>query len=170
MKLNVMLMGITVACTLAVASPALAHHGVHGDMHHGMGEECCDKTLPPDKAKMVEGAMHSVMEKNERLMERMHKLHEKLRAIGTADKFDKKAFLATGDEMAALHMKMEKNRTAMMASVAEKLSGSERRAMAKCMEGRFHHGEEEHEGRGEGSHEHHFRMNDNHNDYNTLNQ
>ena len=169
MKSYKTLMGIAVACALAVASPAHAHHpGMHGNMHHNMmGEGCCDKNLPPEKAKMAEGAMHSVMEKNKPLMERMRKLHDKMRAIATADKFDKKAFMATGDGMAALHMKMEKNRTAMMASVAEQLTAAERRAMAKCMEGRFHHGEF---GHGDWGHEGHRGMGNSNNDSGGYNQ
>lgn len=169
MKSHKVLMAMAVVGALAFAGPARANHeDMHGDMHHHMmGEGCCDKNLPPEKAKMAEGAMHSVMEKNKPLMERMRRLHEKMRALGTADKFDKKAFLATGDEMAALHMKMEKNRMAMMASVAEKLTASERRAMADCMESRFHHGDP---GHGKWGHEGHPEMENSHNDNGSFNQ
>jgi Spy/CpxP family protein refolding chaperone len=141
MKACQFFMGIAVAGALAFAGPALAHE-MHGDMHHHMmGGDCCEKNLPPEKAKMAEGAMHQMMEKNKPLFERMHKLHEKMKAIGIADTFDKKAFLATAEEMSALQAKMEKNRTGMMAAVAEKLTAKERRDMVTCMERNFHRGE-----------------------------
>lgn len=146
MKARQFFMGMTFACALAVTGPAHAHEMQGGMHHHMMGKGCCDQALPPEKAKLVEGSMHQMMKKNEAAMEHMHALHEKMEAISTADKFDKKAFLATGDEMAALHMKMEKDRTRMMASVAAQLTAQERRDMKKCMEENFHRGEFGHGG------------------------
>ena len=80
-----------------------------------------------------------------------------------ADKFDKKAFTSVSDEMASLHMKIERNRTNTMVSIAEKLTGAERRSMAKCMEKDFHHGDMHHGEEREGS------MNS-HNEYGNLNK
>lgn len=154
-------MGMALACAMLVAHPVYAHD--MDDMHHRMGEGCCDKSLPPDKARMVEGMMHQGMERDRPLFERMHKLHEKMMALGEADKFDRKAFTATADEMAALHMKIERNRTNTMVSIAEKLTGAERRSMAKCMEKDFHHEGMRHGEEREGG------MNS-HNDYGALNK
>lgn len=138
MKASLAIMGIVVAGALAFSMPAEARHGQEG--HHRMGQGICAEKLSPDKAKMVEDTMHRSMENNHADFERMRQLHEKMMAIGTADTFDRKAFLAAGDEMASLHMKMAKSRTRMMADVAGQLTAQERRDMAECLRGKFHHG------------------------------
>jgi Spy/CpxP family protein refolding chaperone len=151
MKSNQFFTVIIIACTMVFAAPAQAHCG----MKHHMMDGGCGKDLPPAEAKMIDDAMHQSMEKNKPLFERMRKLHERMRAIATADKFNKKAFLATADEMASIHMKMEKTRTRMMADVAGQLTAQERRDMAKCMEQNFHRGEFNREGCERDGDEHH---------------
>jgi Spy/CpxP family protein refolding chaperone len=130
-------MGIILAGAVAVSAPAEARHG-RG--HHMMGKGMCAEKLSPEKAKLVENTMHESMKKNHALFERMHKAHEKMRAFSEAEKFDRKAFLAAGDEMANIHMQMSKNRARIMADVAERLTAQERRDMANCMHKKFNHG------------------------------
>jgi Spy/CpxP family protein refolding chaperone len=144
MKKSLILMAMSVAGVMALAANAQAHD--MDDMHHHMmhGPDMCMQSLPADKQKMIHETWHRQMESDKPTFERMRKLHERMMQIGSADKFDRKAFLATGNEMAALHMKMEEKGTETMASLAEKLTADERRGVAKCMESK-HHGDFHHE-------------------------
>ncbi len=167
MKPYCFLMAMSVAGAMSFAITAQAHDMDGGMMHHHMmGTGACMQTLPAEKQKMMKDEMHRNMEQDKSSFERMHQLHEKLMTIGTADKFDRKAFISANNEMAALHMKMEKRGGEMMASMAEKLTADERRGMAKCMEGEMHHGKFRHEEeRGENE-----TTPASHNDYGTLNK
>ncbi len=99
------------------------HH--EGDEHHmGMGN------LSPEHRQMVMDAMHSTHEKNMALGKQMHELHEKLEAELRAPKFNKPAFLATNDKLAALQAKMMRNHIAAFANVAGKLTLEERASFA----------------------------------------
>ncbi|MEZ0225443.1 MAG: Spy/CpxP family protein refolding chaperone [Alphaproteobacteria bacterium] len=130
-------MGIFVAGAMALSAPADARHG-HG--HHMAGKVMCTEKLSPEKAKMAKDTMHKAMEKNHPLFERMHKAREKMRTIGKAENFDRKAFLAAGDEMANIHMQMAKDRARVMADIAEQLTPQERRDMAECLHSKISRG------------------------------
>jgi Spy/CpxP family protein refolding chaperone len=123
-----------VAGILACASPAAAHEregdwGRHGAMHRGMG--CDSRRLSPEKEKMVRDAMHRAMEKNKPLWQEMRGVHERMRHIMMAEKFNAKAFRATAHRMMRLQDRMQENRLTAAASVAGKLTPHERMAAAK---------------------------------------
>ena len=161
-----LLMATALVCTMAFAAGAQAHD-MHDASKHMQETNACMQSLPADKQNMAEETMHKSFDRDRPLFQEMHKLHDRMMELGTADKFDSKAFLKASDQMAALHMKMERHHAEMMAAVGEQLTGEERRTIAHCMEEQFHHaGPGEH---GDMHHEAAPADANSHNDYSNLN-
>jgi len=104
---------IAFAAALLMSSPAAFAHGM-GHGHH-----------------MMCASAHSLCQKDKALFGQMHQLHEKMHAVLTADKFDKKKFLALSSEMAQVHDKIMMHHAEVFAERASKMSAEERAHMVE---------------------------------------
>lgn len=131
--------------TMAMAGMAYADKGSeHGGWHDGpppFMEEAINK-LPAAKAEAFKATMKKSHEKNEKLSAQSKKLHEEMRAIVTAEKFDKAAFLAKSGELQKVHDQMHVSMTESLAEALSSLSQDERKTLSDNMHfgsGEHHH-------------------------------
>lgn len=145
MRLHTLLSTAALATALTISGAALANDtgaaGAGKAPHHRF-EEALSK-LPAAKQKLVKDAMDKAKAENKELWMQGKKLRDEQKAILTAEKFDKAAYLAKSKELNDLRDKMSANRTEAFASVAGQLTPEERLSLAKMHRGGFRHGEKE---------------------------
>lgn len=138
--------------SLATASGiALAEHH-EGRPHDGPPphvQEALAK-LPADKAKQVGDTLHSLRESRKADWESFKAHHQAMRAMLTAESFDKAAYMAKAKELDALHSAKKLNYHATIADLAAELSPEERKILAEAMPGKHHwrHHGKKHDGGG----------------------
>lgn|GEM_PF-4858438 len=104
----------------AAAAPAAAT---------GAAKSTAVTQLPTDKAKLYNETMKQATENNAALRAQIQKAREEADAILTADKFDKKAYLAKATEMDQLYSKARSGMNEAFTSVAEKFNLAERKIL-----------------------------------------
>jgi len=87
--------------------------------------------LPPEKAKLYKDAMHQVHEKNQALRDQIEKMHAEIKALMTADTFNKSDYLAKNAEMEKLYAQMRTNMLEAITSVAAQFTLEERKTLTK---------------------------------------
>jgi len=138
------LAAIAIAAAMMTAPAAFANDmGNNGMHHHHM------------MCKPQDGSCHGMMHhKDEASFKKMKELHEKIHAVLTADKFDKKKFMSLSDQMEQLHARMMRHHTEEFADKAAHMSREERTQMAEHF-GEMHEGWHQHAMMHHaGSHEH----------------
>ena len=132
--------------TLAISGVAYANDDWHGKGDHKGPppyiEEALSK-LPEEDAAQFRNTMKQSQEKGKTIFEQMHKLHEDLHGILTAEKFDKAAYIAKNKELTKLHDKMHANMTEAFATAAAQLSQDDRKILADAMKNKWHHHHDE---------------------------
>lgn len=130
------------ALTLAFSGMAYAEPGPGHDGPPPPPFEEALKKLPDKDAAAFRDTMKASHEKDKATFEQMHKLHGELKAIITADTFDKNAFIAKNKQLDALHDKLHVNMTEALANAISKLPPDERKTFAEAMHhehGPHHH-------------------------------
>ncbi len=124
----------TTALVLSLTFSGMAHAAPDGDKPHGARfmEEAISK-LPPQKAEAFRNTLKQAHEKGKESREQSKKLHEELRAIMTAEKFDKSAYLAKTEELRVLREKKYKAKSAALATALSALTQEERTTIADNM-------------------------------------
>lgn len=133
MKPTRILVAAVFAVALGVAPAAFANHekgnhdggGPPGKWRHG-GPGC---GISPEHRALMKDAMEKAHKANAGLMKEAEAKRKALQAALSAKTFDRKAFLAATDDLAALQAKKHHNMAEAFADVAEKLSPEERK---KC--------------------------------------
>lgn len=133
----------TTALALALGGASLAFAAPPDGPRHGhergMMQEEFLKGLPPEKAAMVKESMDKQREAGKATHEQMKKLRDEQKAILTADKFDRAAFLAKAKQIGELSAKRSAARAESIADVAAKLTPQERTMLAERFEKRRFH-------------------------------
>jgi uncharacterized membrane protein len=132
---------LVVASLIALPAWASDKDAACGENHWQKGKQRFEQalsSLPQEKAALVRETMEKSKEKNVALKEESAKIHEEVRAISTADTFDRAAFLAKRERLRAIRNEMGTAWDQAMADVAEKLTAEERRALAAAMPKRHH--------------------------------
>lgn len=135
---------LLMASLLALPAWAGDKDAACGENHWHKGKQRFEQaisSLPAEKATLVRETMAKSKEKSTALKEESAKLHEEIRAISTAEKFDRSAFLAKRERLRAIRNEMGAAWDQAMADVGEKLTAEERRALAAAMPKR-HHGDD----------------------------
>ena len=96
---------------------------------------------------------HMMCEKDGATCKKMHALHEKMHAVLSAEKFDKKQFLALSGQMEKIRSEMMRKHIEAFADKAEKMTPEERQDM-------MHHMFHEHGGEGWKGHKEHRSAHD----------
>jgi len=130
--------------TLAFSGMAYAHDGHDGHDGPPPPFEAGLSKLPQKDADAFRATMKASHEKDKALFEQMHKLHDELHDIMTAETFDKGAFIAKSKELNVLHDKMHAHMTEAFATALSQLSQDERKTMADAMK-HGHHGMHHHD-------------------------
>lgn len=135
MKLSHLLSTSAMLVTMAVSGIAYAADSGSND-HPGAQkwrahrEEVLSQ-LPADKAQLFKDTMKQSREKDKAVHDQIRKVFKERDAILTADKFDKKAYLAKSAEITKLFTQVHDNMTNSFVSVAEKFTPEERKILAK---------------------------------------
>jgi Spy/CpxP family protein refolding chaperone len=133
MKLHTMLSTAALMASLTLSGAAIANEPAAAadaaKKPHRM-EETVSK-LPEAKQKIVREAMEKARAQNKELWAQSKKLRDEHKAILTAEKFDKAAYLAKAKEMSDLRSKMADNRNEAFASIAGQLTPEERLALVR---------------------------------------
>lgn len=129
---------IAAAAFLAAVVPA---HNVYAQSKNFKKEIIQQESvqLSPEKAKIYNDAMQAADDGNQDLRMQIHKAHDEADAILTAEKFDKKAFLAKAAELDGLYAKMRERNNEAYVSVMEKLTQDDRKILLKAHNDRRHH-------------------------------
>ncbi len=126
---------LTTAMVLALgAGHALAEPDAPppGD-HHAQRFEQTLSQLPKDKADLIRNDFNQARAQNEPFHAQLESLHKERIALLSADKFDKKAYLANIRKTQKLHDTMQMNRTEAFASALTKLTAPERKILVDSM-------------------------------------
>ena len=140
MKLLALVLTTTLLATTAYAqddtAPAAASSGQELQKKEAQKELA---QLPADKAKAYNDAMQKANDSNKELRSQIHKAYEEADMILTAEKFDKKAFLAKAVEIDALYDKTRINMNSAFVGVAENFTQEERKILLKTRNERRKH-------------------------------
>ena len=112
---------------LNLTAIAAAHEGYKAPFEDALSN------LPEQKAEAFRNTMKQTHDKNAALYDQMKKLHDDLYTITTAEKFDKKAYIAKNKELQAVYAKMNATRGAAMGTALSNLSQDERKTVADAM-------------------------------------
>lgn len=115
----------------------------HGDRHERKGppplmERTLEK-LPDDKAALVRNFLQEMREGHKEKWQEMKQDREEMRALLTAETFDKEAFLRRAKETHKAKEKAKWQHHEKMAELASKLNAEERRILADAMSERMKH-------------------------------
>ncbi len=124
------------ALSLALSGAAYAETPADKGMKKAQHMEKGAPALPDDKAKLFRESMEKARTQNAGLMEKARALREEQKALLTAEKFDKAAYLAKSKEIGAVYTTISQNKHEAFASVAAQFTPEERKALAKS----FHKG------------------------------
>ncbi len=98
-----------------------------------MGQRGVLSKLSEKKATQYRETMKKSREGNRPLQEKIRGLEQELSTIATADKFDKKAFLAKSEEIHSLRAKARLNLDDGLATVLDQSNVEERRILAQLL-------------------------------------
>ncbi len=132
------LLALTALGMVLAASPVMARDAQQGKPG-GRFEEALAK-LPADKAELVRKSMEQGREEGQAEREKLKKLFTEQKAIMTAPKFDKAAYVAKSKEINAAFATVQAKRTERIADVASQLTQEERQVLAEARKGGRHHG------------------------------
>lgn len=140
--MNRLLIIPAIALLFATASYANSNEEKH---EHGGKDYKAHKAemlakLPEEKRKMYEESMSKVKGNSKTTWENIKKLKEEQKAILTADKFNKSAYLEKSEEIKDLFNEKAEAKSAAIAELAEKFTKEEREVLAKISGKHGHHG------------------------------
>jgi len=136
MKINKLIFTTSLLTSLTLSGLAYAQMSPIPDASSGkespkQKSEQTPAQLSPEKAKQYNDTMQLAADSNKELRAQIHKAHEEADAIMSAEKFDKKAFLAKAAELDQLYGKMRATMNDAFVSVAEKFSQEDRKTLLK---------------------------------------
>ncbi len=114
------------------ANDATSHEKSHHDGSPRYMKEALSK-LPKDKAALFEDSIKKAREQNKTLQDQAKTLREELRALLTAPKFDKDAYIAKSAEIQQLQAKAHANKAAAFAGAATQLTQDERKTLSDAI-------------------------------------
>jgi Spy/CpxP family protein refolding chaperone len=145
MKIKHLILPVVLVAGLVSGGAVMAHDGNDGHgggCHDGRDGKHEKMNLPDAKRELLHNTMKAAFEKNKGLMDQMHKLHEKMHAIVSADNFNPQAFESTSAQIEKLHDRIHKIRTDAFASIANQFTPEEREMILR----HHHHHHHGHDG------------------------
>lgn len=117
------------AVMLGISSMAMA--GNHED--HKIKMEAALAKLPDEKAALVKRHFKEMRAEHRANRESYEKHRDEMKALLTASKFDKQAFVAKAKELASKHSSLKVKGAERLADLASKLNQEERKVLADIL-------------------------------------